>query len=50
MGNDGSKGLVEMKRKGAVIIAQNEEACVVYGMPKAAAETGCAGEPGPQGP
>ncbi|PID78124.1 MAG: chemotaxis response regulator protein-glutamate methylesterase [Deltaproteobacteria bacterium] len=35
MGSDGYKGLVEMYKKNATIIAQNEETCIVYGMPKA---------------
>ena len=36
MGDDGAKGLLEMKEAGAYTIAQNEETCVVYGMPKEA--------------
>lgn len=40
MGSDGTKGLQILKQKGAVIIGQNEESCVVYGMPKAPAELG----------
>jgi two-component system, chemotaxis family, protein-glutamate methylesterase/glutaminase len=35
MGNDGLEGMKELKGKGGYIIAQNEETCVVYGMPKA---------------
>lgn len=35
MGNDGLVGMRELKGKGGYIIAQNEETCVVYGMPKA---------------
>ncbi len=42
MGNDGSKGLQIMKNKGAVIIAQDEPSCTVYGMPKEPIETGVA--------
>lgn len=34
MGNDGLVGARELKRKKGVLIAQNEETCVVYGMPK----------------
>jgi two-component system, chemotaxis family, protein-glutamate methylesterase/glutaminase len=34
MGSDGTKGLQILKQKGATIIAQNEETCVVFGMPK----------------
>jgi two-component system, chemotaxis family, protein-glutamate methylesterase/glutaminase len=35
MGCDGLAGMRELKSKGGYIIAQNEETCVVYGMPKA---------------
>lgn len=38
MGQDGVKGMSLMKNRGAVIIAQNEESCVVYGMPRAVVE------------
>jgi two-component system chemotaxis response regulator CheB len=38
MGRDGSKGMKRLKDLGALTIAQNEESCVVYGMPKAAIE------------
>lgn len=40
MGNDGAKGLLAMKRKGARTIGQDESTCVVYGMPKVAYELG----------
>lgn len=40
MGDDGAKGLLEMKRAGARTIAQNEETCVVFGMPKEAIALG----------
>jgi len=36
MGADGAAGLLEMKSAGAETIAQNEETCVVFGMPKEA--------------
>jgi two-component system chemotaxis response regulator CheB len=36
MGQDGASGMLEMKKNGAYNIGQNEESCVVYGMPKAA--------------
>ncbi|MBC7921296.1 MAG: chemotaxis response regulator protein-glutamate methylesterase, partial [Ferruginibacter sp.] len=36
MGDDGAKGLLEMKEAGAKTIAQNEQSCVVFGMPKEA--------------
>ena len=33
MGDDGAKGMFEMKEAGAFTIAQDEKSCVVYGMP-----------------
>lgn len=42
MGSDGSKGLVQMKRNGSTVIAQNKETCTVYGMPKEPTESGTA--------
>ena len=42
MGSDGSKGLVQMKHNGSFVIAQNEETCTVYGMPKEPIESGIA--------
>ncbi|UCD83221.1 MAG: chemotaxis response regulator protein-glutamate methylesterase [Deltaproteobacteria bacterium] len=41
MGDDGAEGIRVMKQRGGMILAQNEETCVVYGMPKAAYRTGC---------
>lgn len=41
MGNDGAKGMELLKQKGAHTLAEAEETCVVYGMPRAAAEKGC---------
>lgn len=38
MGDDGARGLLEMKEAGAKTIAQDEASCVVYGMPKVAVE------------
>ncbi len=35
MGNDGLNGMKEMRDKKGYIIAQDEDTCVVYGMPKA---------------
>ena len=42
MGDDGAEGLGAVKKVGGVTIAQSEESCVVYGMPKAAIERGYA--------
>ncbi|HTF99373.1 MAG TPA: chemotaxis response regulator protein-glutamate methylesterase, partial [Nitrospirota bacterium] len=42
MGNDGAKGLVALKNTGSRIFAQNEDTCVVYGMPRAVVEAGIA--------
>ena len=36
MGGDGAQGMLEMKNSGAYTIAQDEESCVVFGMPKEA--------------
>ncbi|SHH11388.1 two-component system, chemotaxis family, response regulator CheB [Halobaculum gomorrense] len=40
MGGDGSDGVQALSRIGARVLAQDEESCVVYGMPKRAAATG----------
>ncbi len=40
MGADGAQGLLRMKEKGARTIAQDEESCVVYGMPREAVRLG----------
>jgi two-component system chemotaxis response regulator CheB len=40
MGDDGARGLKEMRDAGAHTIAQDEETCVVFGMPKVAIEMG----------
>jgi len=42
MGDDGANGLLEMRRAGALTVAQDEESCVVFGMPKEAIERGAA--------
>ena len=36
MGDDGARGMAEMKHAGAVTIAQDEASCIVFGMPKEA--------------
>ena len=40
MGDDGARGMKEMKDAGAFTIAQDEDSCVVFGMPKVAIEKG----------
>ena len=40
MGDDGARGLLEMKHAGARTIAQDEASCVVFGMPKEAIKLG----------
>jgi two-component system chemotaxis response regulator CheB len=42
MGDDGAEGLGAVKKEGGMTLAQSEESCVVYGMPKAAIERGYA--------
>ncbi len=40
MGDDGARGLKEMRDVGAKTVGQNEDSCVVYGMPKEAMRMG----------
>jgi two-component system chemotaxis response regulator CheB len=40
MGDDGAAGLLEMRCAGACTVAQDEESCVVFGMPKEAIKRG----------
>jgi two-component system chemotaxis response regulator CheB len=40
MGDDGAAGMLEMRKAGARTIAQDEESCVVFGMPKEAIKRG----------
>ncbi len=42
LGNDGEKGMKAIKNNGGRTIAQSEETCVIYGMPRAVAEAGLA--------
>jgi two-component system chemotaxis response regulator CheB len=42
MGDDGARGMLEMKQAGATTIAQDEASCVVFGMPKEAIKLGAA--------
>lgn len=40
MGDDGARGMLEMKEAGAVTLAQDEASCVVFGMPREAVRMG----------
>jgi len=42
MGDDGAEGMGAVKAAGGMTVAQNEESCVVFGMPKAAIDRGYA--------
>jgi two-component system chemotaxis response regulator CheB len=42
MGDDGARGLLEMRQAGAGTLAQDEASCVVFGMPKEALKLGAA--------
>jgi len=44
IGDDGARGLLELKKAGAYTIAESEKTAVVYGMPRAAYEIGAANE------
>jgi len=45
MGSDGTKGLIELKKKkNPYVIAQDESTCTVFGMPKVAIESGVVNE------
>jgi len=41
MGSDGANGTQKVKEMGGITLAQDEESSLIYGMPKAALETGC---------
>ena len=47
MGSDGARGMAALKAKGAHTLAEAEESCVVYGMPRAAFERGCVDQVAP---
>ena len=49
MGRDGAEGLAAMQAAGAHTIAQDEDSCVVFGMPRAAIALGAAREVLPLG-
>ncbi|ALL12256.1 protein-glutamate methylesterase/protein-glutamine glutaminase [Caulobacter henricii] len=40
MGRDGAQGLLALRKAGAKTLGQDEQSCVVYGMPRAAFEIG----------
>lgn len=40
MGKDGARGMLDIRNHGGYTFAQDEESCVVYGMPKEAVNTG----------
>jgi len=42
MGDDGAKGMLELKEAGAYTIAQDKNTCVVFGMPQEAIKIGAA--------
>jgi two-component system chemotaxis response regulator CheB len=44
MGDDGAAGLLEMRNAGARTVGQDEQSCVVYGMPKEAVKRGAVGK------
>ncbi len=40
MGDDGARGMRELRDAGALTIAQNESSSIIYGMPRAAYDRG----------
>ena len=44
MGNDGTAGCLAIKRAGGFVLAQNEETCVIFGMPSEAIKAGAVNE------
>ncbi|MDD6133897.1 MAG: chemotaxis protein CheB [Selenomonadaceae bacterium] len=40
MGKDGAEGLLHMRQKGSPTLGQDQQSCIVYGMPKAAFDSG----------
>ncbi len=41
MGNDGSRGIVEVKRRGGVTVAEDPKTAILWAMPENAIKTGC---------
>jgi len=44
MGDDGARGLLEMRQAGSPTVAEDESTCVVFGMPKEAIKLGGVGK------
>jgi len=44
MGRDGAKAMLSLREHGAYTLAQDEQSCAVYGMPKAAVDIGAASD------
>jgi two-component system chemotaxis response regulator CheB len=44
MGSDGVEGMRAIRHAGGRTLAESEETCVIYGMPKAASEAGVVDE------
>lgn len=49
MGKDGAVGMLDMRKRGAWTLGQDEASCVVYGMPREAAQIGAVAEVAPLG-
>lgn len=49
MGKDGANGSIEVKKHGGFTVSEDESTCTIYGMPKAAFETGIIDEVLPLG-
>jgi len=43
-GDDGAEGIKAIKDAEGITIAEDESTCMIFGMPKAAIETGCVDE------
>jgi two-component system, chemotaxis family, protein-glutamate methylesterase/glutaminase len=44
MGRDGAQGTIEVKKAGGITLSEDRSTCTIYGMPKAAYETGMVDE------
>jgi two-component system chemotaxis response regulator CheB len=49
MGDDGARGMLQMHERGARTVAQDEQSCVVFGMPREAIRMGAVDEVMPLG-